>query len=105
MDSSNLHPLENKRLSDRHQEVIHETSLEPSFSDLTRIAGQLLSAPQALFGFSDGDRFLLKSGTPFGAGDASALTAILSCARDAKDFFVVEDTSRDPLFLNAPILV
>src|SRR5688572_29388630 len=105
MDPTSLDQREANRLKDLHQYVIHDIALDASCSELTRLAAQIFGAPFALTGFSDGQRFAVKSVMPLGAADAQELARILDCAQDALDVFVVEDASKDPLFLNAPTIV
>jgi two-component system, sensor histidine kinase and response regulator len=105
MDPKSVEQRDAKRLSDLHQFAIHDSVLSASCIEFSKIAAQVLATRFACVAFVDGKRIVLKSPMSVGEADVPALSPLLNCSFEAKEFFLVEDTARDPLFQgNQPVV-
>jgi two-component system, sensor histidine kinase and response regulator len=104
MDPSSLDSHDAKRLDALQQLIVNDSELVPSVEALIRLGPQLCNVSHSFLVFASPQGGILdKPAIGCGALDISALRALLNCAFEAKDLFVIEDAARDPMFMGEPL--
>ena len=100
----NLHDndLEKNRINALHDYEILDTSPDPSFDNITRLASQLLNAPVALISFIDEKRIWSKSHLGTDINEYPRIDGFCSSAINANEPYIVYDASTDPRCINHP---
>jgi two-component system sensor histidine kinase/response regulator len=104
MDPS-LDSREEEHLRALHHLAANDAATRVSLRDFTTLGGQLAAAPFCFISFPAGGPLLLDPAFSTKDFDEAALRTILRLALEAKESFVIEDTDRDPLFMNSPLLL
>jgi len=87
----------------RRYEIVG-TPPEPNFDRITKLAASIFGLPVCTLSFLDQDRFWFKS--KFGVDATEMLRHMAFCTETIRsnEVFVVTNASRDPRFLNAPVV-
>jgi formate hydrogenlyase transcriptional activator len=93
-----------KRLDAIQHFDILDTSPEPSFDRLAKLAAQICAAPYAAITFVDGPRHFFKAKIGFTDGEASDMPGFSSQALLQSDIFVVPDAAKDKRFAANPLV-
>ncbi|WP_018141146.1 sensor domain-containing diguanylate cyclase [Thioalkalivibrio sp. ALJ7] len=95
---------EQARLAALHDYQILDTPPEPEFDDFTRLIANICEAPIAAINLVDQDRQWFKSEIGLGVRETPLDISICKHALLQKGLFVVPDTTRDPQFVNNPLV-
>jgi formate hydrogenlyase transcriptional activator len=93
-----------KRLDAIQRFDILDTSPEPSFDRLAKLAAQICTAPYAAITFVDGTRHFIKAKIGFTDGEASDMPDFSNQALLQSDIFVVPDAAKDKRFAANPLV-
>lgn len=110
MDSSNkpkvaaLHPNEIERLKALRSYGILDTTTEPSFDDITKIASYVCQTPISIISLVDDGRQWFKSEIGLGVRETPMEQSICAHAILEHSFLEVEDVTKDPRFVANPLV-
>jgi diguanylate cyclase (GGDEF)-like protein len=83
---------------------IIDTAPEPNFDRITKLAASIFGLPVCTLSFVDHDRFWFKSKFGVDATEMPRRMAFCNETIRSNEVFVVANASRDPRFLNAPVV-
>ncbi|WP_284947778.1 sensor domain-containing diguanylate cyclase [Acidisoma cladoniae] len=83
---------------------IIDTLPEPNFDRITKLVASIFGLPVCTLSFVDHDRFWFKSKFGVDATEMPRSTAFCNETIRSNEVFVVANASRDPRFLNAPVV-
>lgn len=98
------HPREARRLAALHTYGVLDTPPEVAFDDITRIASIVCGTPMALVSLVADRRQWFKSEVGLGASETPIGSSICAHAILQPDVFEVPDTTKDPRFVNNPLV-
>src|ERR1700730_6742213 len=100
-----IHTTETARLEALHRYGILDTTVEPEFDQLARLAAQICRTPIALISFVDGERVWFKSGLGLNVTEVSRNESFCSHAILHTGLCLVPDTLKDERFATNRLVV
>ena len=95
---------EEERITSVHKMAILDTEPEPRFDALTKEAIEKLKVPMAMITIIDSDREWFKSCQGIDQKEGGRAISFCGHALLAKNIFIVEDTQKDPRFVDNPMV-